>query len=100
VRESRVDFRSCLAQWRASNGDSIQGSVSGDPLDRQRRLQNVLSFWNALSCREDAGETTSGVLEELQAQVTDCLSRELVDLAQVESLTAEAALRLTGQLLV
>jgi hypothetical protein len=74
-------------------------SPSG-PSDKQQRLQSIITFWNALSCREDAGETTWGVLEGLQAQVTECLSREPPDLKEAESLTAKAALLMTGKLLV
>jgi hypothetical protein len=72
---------------------------SGDPPDREHRLQQVIDFWNGLSCREDAGETTWGVLEDLQAEVSDCLSREPVDLNLAESLTAYAALLISGELL-
>jgi hypothetical protein len=68
--------------------------------DQQQRLQGVIAFWNALSCREDAGETTWGVLEELQTQVAECLSAEPPDLAKAESLTAQAALLMVGRLLV
>jgi hypothetical protein len=78
----------------------FNGLSPGRPPDRKERLQNVIEFWNALSCREDAGETTWGALEGLQAQVSDCLSHDPVDLAQVESLTAVAALLLTGRYLV
>jgi hypothetical protein len=73
-------------------------SPSGPP-DEQQRLQGIIAFWNALSCREDAGETTWGVLEELQAQVAECLCQEPANLKEAESLTAQAALLMTGRLL-
>lgn len=59
-----------------------------------------MDFWNGLSCRADAGETTWGVLEELQTQVSDCLSHEPPDLKMAESFTARAALLMSGRLLV
>jgi hypothetical protein len=75
----------------------FSGLSPGCPPEHRSRLQNVIAFWNALSCESDAGETTWGVLEGLQAQVTECLSRVPPDIRHAESLTAEAALRLTGQ---
>lgn len=68
-----------------------------DPDDRRSREQSVIDFWNALSCESDAGETTWGVLEGLQSQVTECLSRSVIDLAKAESLTALAALLMSGR---
>jgi hypothetical protein len=78
----------------------FNGLSPGGPPDRQQRLQSVIAFWNALSCREDAGETTWGVLEGLQAEVSASLSREPIDLGRAESLTARAALLMAGRLLV
>jgi hypothetical protein len=78
----------------------FNGLSPGGPPDRQERLQNVITFWNALSCPEDAGETTWGVLEGLQAQVVESLSREPPDIEQAESLTAQAALLMAGCWLV
>ena len=66
------------------------------PAEQRRRWQDVIAFWNALSCESDAGETTWGVLEGLQAQVTECLSRDPPDIDRAESLTALAALLITG----
>ena len=71
----------------------------GGPPDYEHRVQQVIDFWNGLSCCGDAGETTWGVLEELQAQVSDCLSQDPVDLNRAECLTAYAALLMSGQLL-
>ncbi len=72
------------------------GLPPGGP-DYRDRLQNVIDFWNAISCLDGAGETTPGELEERQAQVSDCLSRRPIDLDRIERLTAEAAMLLTGQ---
>ncbi len=73
------------------------GLSSSDPPDREHRIRRVIDFWNELSCGGDAGETTWGVLEDLQAQVSDCLSREPADVIRAESLTAYAALLMSGQ---
>lgn len=56
-----------------------------------------MAFWNALSCQEDPGETTWGVLDSLRAEVSDCLSRDPADVAQAASLTAKAAALIAGQ---
>jgi hypothetical protein len=71
----------------------------GRPPDYEERLQQVIDFWNAFSCLEDAGETTWGVLEEIQSAVSECLARDPVDLERVESLTANAALLISGKFL-
>jgi len=79
--------------------DHFNGLSPGGPLDHEHRLRQVIDFWNVFSCLPDAGGTTWGVLEEVQAQVSDCLSREPPDLARAESLTAYAALLISGELL-
>jgi hypothetical protein len=78
----------------------FNGLSPGSPLDQQQRSQKVIAFWNGLSCCADAGETTWGVLEELQTKVSDCLSHEPPDLKKAESLTAQAALLMSGRFLV
>jgi hypothetical protein len=60
------------------------------------RLQDLITFWNEWSCSSDAGETNSGVTD-LQVRVTDCLMRIVCEIRQAESLTAQAALLLSGQ---
>jgi len=77
----------------------FNGLSPGGPGDREHRLRQVIDFWNRLSCLRDAGGTTWGVLEEVQAEVSDCLSRERPDLERAESLTAYAGLLISGQLL-
>jgi hypothetical protein len=71
----------------------------GGPPDRAERTQQVVDFWNALSVGGESGETTWGVLEEIQAEVTDCLSREPKDLERAEGLTAYAAMLMSGQVI-
>jgi hypothetical protein len=78
----------------------FSGLSPGVPGDAQQRLQWVIDFWNGLSCCDDAGETTPGVLEDLQAQVSNCLCSEPVDLERAESITAQAALLLSGKMIV
>jgi hypothetical protein len=80
----------------ASMNDKFAGPSPGSP-DYQCRIQDVIDFWNALSCLEGAGETTPGELEDRQAQVSDYLSRQPIDLAKIERLTAEAAMLLMGR---
>ena len=75
----------------------FNGLSPGESADPERELQEVIAFWNELSCCADAGETTWGVLEELQGQVTDCLSQSPPDLSRAMSLTAYAALLLSGE---
>jgi hypothetical protein len=77
----------------------FSGLSPGVPGDAQQRLQWVIAFWNGLSCCEDAGETTWGVLEDLQAQVSNCLRGDSVDLECAESLTAKAAMLISGQII-
>ncbi len=77
----------------------FSGLSPGVPSDAQQRLQWVIDFWNGLSCCDDAGETTWGVLEDLQAQVSNCLLGDPVNLQSVETLTAKAALLISGQII-
>jgi hypothetical protein len=72
------------------------GLSSADPPNQPSRLENVITFWNELSCESDAGETTWGVLDEIRAKVCDCLCRDPKDLDTAEQLTAEAACRIAG----
>jgi hypothetical protein len=60
-------------------------------------LHHVIEFWNSLSCLDSPGETTWEVLEVLKNQVSDCLCRHPINRQRVESLTAKAALLMTGQ---
>jgi hypothetical protein len=67
----------------------------GGPADREERVQRIVDFWNAQSVDGNSGETTLGVLDEIQAKVTDYLSCGLI--ARAESLTALAGLLMAGQ---
>ena len=71
----------------------------GGAAERQERIQRVIDFWTELYVGGDSGETTWGVLDEIQAQVTDGLSREPKDLALAERLTARVALLIVGQVI-
>ena len=73
------------------------GPPPDDPHERDDRLQMIISFWNGLSVYSDAGETTWGVLDELRTQVSDRLSRTPADIDVAMSLTALAALLISGQ---
>ncbi len=74
-------------------------SSPGGLPDRAERIQRVVDFWTAVYVGEDSGETTWGVLDEIQAEVTDCLSREPKDIARAEGLTAYAAMLMAGQVI-
>jgi hypothetical protein len=76
----------------------FDGLSPDDPSDPKNRLQEVINFWNGFGCRQDAGETTWGILEEIQIQVTECLRQQSPDLEEAERLTAKAALLLTGRI--
>jgi hypothetical protein len=74
-------------------------SSPGGLADCAERIQQVVDFWTALYVGGDPGETTWGVLDEIQAEVTDCLSREPKDLDRAEGLTAYAAMLMSGQVI-
>jgi hypothetical protein len=76
---------------------SVSGPSSGGHDDIRMRLQRVIDFWNAFSVSGDSGQTTPGALEEIQAEVSDCLARGPVDVARIERLTAKAAMLMSGQ---
>ena len=68
-----VNFFELSRTLEAEMNTHFNGLSPGESADPERELQEVIAFWNELSCCADAGETTWGVLEELQGQVTDCL---------------------------
>src|SRR4051794_34945925 len=76
------------------------GLSPGCSLKQRQRVEGVITFWNALSCSEDAGETTWGILEDLQARVSNCLCNDPLEVEQAESLTALAALLMSGERLL
>ena len=60
------------------------------------RIRQIVEFWNDYAAFDDPGSTTREVLEELQQNVTDCLSRDPADINCAEGLTAKAMLLLAG----
>lgn len=67
------------------------------PPDPEHRLEEVTAFWEALRVgSSDAGETTSDGLEDLYQDVVSSLSRNPPDIIRAESITAYAALLLSG----
>jgi len=56
-----------------------------------------MAFWDAFNCVNTARETHGRDLEELQTQVSDCLSRDPMDLKKAERLTALASFLMSGQ---
>jgi len=63
--------------------------------DRER-IRNIVEFWNDYATFDDPGSTTREVLEELQQEVTHCLSHDPTDINCAEGLTAKAMLLLAG----
>ena len=62
------------------------------------RVQAMKEFWTDLEMSGDSGCTTWDVLDPIKHKVTRCLMQNPPDLRHAESLTAEAMLRLNGQL--
>ncbi len=68
-----------------------------DPQAMDARRQQLIEFWNELRTCGHSGATTWEVLESLERQVTECLDHAPPDIGEAESLTALAALLITGQ---
>jgi hypothetical protein len=68
-----------------------------DPPTTDARRQQLIEFWNELRTCGNSGATTWEVLESLERQVTECLDQYPPDIGAAESLTALAALLMTGQ---
>ena len=67
------------------------------PPDDDPRIERIVAFWNRLRLSDDAGRTSWQVLESLEREVTDCLTRRTPsDIERAESLTALAALLIAG----
>jgi len=60
------------------------------------RHQWIIDWWNAFSVCDRPGGTTWEVLDDIQRQVAECLSREPPDLVNAESLTARAMILMDG----
>ena len=56
----------------------------------------IAAFWNEIHIGCDSGATTWEVLDSLEKAVVDCLVSNPPDIKMAESLTAEAALLITG----
>lgn len=64
----------------------------------EERIRRLIEFWNQLRVSDDTGMTSWKILEPLERQVTEALSRRTRrDIALAESRTALAKLRITGQ---
>jgi hypothetical protein len=73
--------------------DELSPGRRGPPNDRHRC---IIHWWNAFSVCDHPGGSSWEVLDDIQCQVTECLSREPPDLDRAESLTAHAALLMAG----
>jgi len=65
---------------------------------QRERIDAIVSFWNEVRINDDSGSTSWEVLEDLERQVTECLSNVLADIDRAERLTSRAMLSMTGQL--
>ena len=72
------------------------GSLPEDPRTFEARLQQIVDFWNELRNSGDTGATTWEVLGPLEQQVTEYLDSDSPDITWAESLTAQAALSISG----
>ena len=66
------------------------------PLQTGNHIRQIVDWWNQLRIGNDSGTTTWEVLDLLERQVMECLRRDPPDLSKAESLTAKAALLMTG----
>ncbi len=62
--------------------------------ERQSRL--MIEFWTALDNEGDAGATTWEALDRLRDRVTTALRKRPPDISLADSLTAKAALLISG----
>jgi len=76
----------------------IEVGANGIGLSRGARLQDLVHFWGEVWGSGDFGATTREVLEELERQTTDAMYGETPDIMSAEAFTAEAALRIAGQI--
>ena len=65
--------------------------------DCEIRRQAIVDWWTELSMSGDAGCTSWGVLDAIQAQVTAALTLSPPDIDKAEHLTARAMLLWSGQ---
>jgi hypothetical protein len=61
-----VNFENLFRTMEAEMHRHFNGLSPGGSADYERELQEIVDFWNELSCCAEPGETTWGVLEELQ----------------------------------
>jgi hypothetical protein len=71
--------------------------LSPEELDTQeRQTEAIVSLWSELRVGGNSGATTWEVLDQLEQQVSECLSRKPPDLVEARSLTYKAALLMAG----
>jgi len=66
------------------------------PTRADDRFRQIADWWSQLRIGDDSGATTWEVLDALERQVTECLTRDPPDVAKAESVTAKAALLIAG----
>jgi hypothetical protein len=82
--------------------DNLFHPSPGDLPEHEQRLAWIQAFWEQLDIdgSGDLAETTWEALDGLRAEVAKALAKVPRDINRAESLTAYAALLITGQLLV
>lgn len=71
-------------------------SASPDDWRNDPKAKRIAEIWNGLQF-EELDAALWEVLDPIQRQVADCLSRRPVRLSEAESLTAQAMLMLAGR---
>lgn len=72
------------------------GLFPGESLTPEERLNEVNSFWDAVFAGDDPGEATWAELQKWHGHVQGALAKVPADLASAESITAYAAILMTG----
>jgi hypothetical protein len=88
----RVPYTLHFIGVTAMNKLRIGPSPSPSTRNDEERRSRIAEFWSRLRVCEDLGATSWEVLEPIELEVTDCLSRDPPDIARAESHTAKAFL--------
>jgi hypothetical protein len=73
----------------------LSSGLSDEEMLRRELLQE---WWSQIRIADDPGATTWEVLGSIERHVTDCLIANPPRLAEAESWTAQALLRIAGQI--
>jgi len=76
---------------------SSREALPEEPTEYERKHRLIIEFWAALYDEGDAGAATWEALDRLRDRVTTALRMRSPDIRLAESLTARAAMLITGQ---